>query len=969
MIEVLLALVILSLASVALITAFGTDISASAEHRSLANFDTALASSISMTTTLIQEQYAGVFATCPTTPGSLAEYPSSAVMSSALNITGYTASISAVEYTDGSSFTTTCTNSTPGSPGDVGQPQLITIVVTDTATGYSQTNSVVVDDPTPVQVSGGSGLAANQLVFVSEPEGATVGSPFSTQPILEVQDQYGNIVTTDLSPITLTLSGGTNGAVLSSTCAGVETSGVVVYSGCSINEVGTGYWLTATEPSPTEPGQYLISRSTPFSVYSAQLDTPVITSVVPSVATAGALNITFTPPANAPTGQAYTVKACTDSAMSLNCTTPTSITPGSDLTGLVAGTSYYVQVTAPPSSNYLGATSPPFGPTMATVQLTAPGTPVLGYGTIAGSLSVTFTGSANAPPGETYTVKACTNTAMSSSCVSNTNFTPGAQLTGLTYVAGNLSSVYYVQVSANASPGYLAYTAAPPATVSHAVTSAVKTPTGFSAASSASQPGTITASFTETGGVGVTGPSSFTAVACTDSGMSLGCVTATNYTSGAQFGGLSPGTSYYVQITAVSSTTGFASAMTAVSSPVVATVQLAAPTNVTLGYTTSAGTLSVTFTPPNPAAVGQTYTLKYCTNAAMNANCVTNANYTGANLTGLTYTAGTAGTTYYVQITSNGSSGYLVSPASTQVSSPATSQVKTPTGLSVASSTSLAGAVTASFTEPAGGTAPSSFSATACTNMGMSANCTTVTNFTSAAQLSGLTQGTNYYVEITALGPTGYASATTAASSATLATVQLAAPTNVTLGYTTTAGTLSVTFTAPNPAATGQTYTLKYCTNMGMSANCVTNTNFTSGTNISPLLYVQGSPGTTYYVQVTANASTGYLVSPASSPVSSPATSQIGAPGNPTPTTSTTNGDIVVNFGLSTGTTPSSYTVTACRNATMTLNCVGPTTITPGAKMGGLTRGDSYWIQITAVGPPGYVDTKSAISTTSAVAG
>ena len=125
LIEVLLALIILALASVALLTAFGTDISASAEHRSLANFDTALASSIATTTTLIQEQYADVFAACPNPSGSLAAYPTETAMTSALNIAGYTASIEAsgnlspVEFANGNSYTDVC------SASNVGEPQLI----------------------------------------------------------------------------------------------------------------------------------------------------------------------------------------------------------------------------------------------------------------------------------------------------------------------------------------------------------------------------------------------------------------------------------------------------------------------------------------------------------------------------------------------------------------------------------------------------------------------------------------------------------------------------------------------------------------------------------------------------------------------------------------------------------------------------------------------------------------------------
>ena len=118
------------------------------------------------------------------------------------------------------------------------------------------------------------------------------------------------------------------------------------------------------------------ATSTPFSVYSALLATPTITSVTPSKTTAGALTITFTAPTNAPVGETYTAKACTDAAMSLNCSTSSDIASGGSITGLTQGTSYYVQVTATATANYLASTTPPYIPAvMATVQLQAPGTP------------------------------------------------------------------------------------------------------------------------------------------------------------------------------------------------------------------------------------------------------------------------------------------------------------------------------------------------------------------------------------------------------------------------------------------------------------------------------------------------------------------------------------------------------------------------------------------------------------------
>ena len=752
LIEILLALIVLSLATVALMTAFGTSVNASAEHRRLANFDAVLASSISTTTSLIQQQYPGVFSDCPSPAGSLSGYPSSAALTSAIGVAGFTAAIApngsqpAVEFSSGGVYSPNCTKD------NVGNPQLINVVVTDTSTGMTQNDSVVVDNPTVIQTTGVTGTTANQLVFITQPEGATINNPFATQPVLEVEDN-GVLVTSDLSPITLTISAGTgpSGAALSSTCTGRETAGIVTYSGCSINMVGNGYQLFASEPNPNGTGN-LTSSSAPFSVYADQLTTPTVTGVVPSTITAGAINVTFNGAANAPVGQAYNLKACTDGAMSSNCVVKTNFSSGSDVTGLTPGTTYFVQITALPSVNYLGATSPPAGPAMATVQLTAPGAATLGYGTTAGSLTVSYGGSANAPSGQTYTAKACTNTAMSTGCVTVTN--SGTTLTGLSYTPGSPGATYYVQVTADASTGYLA--SPPSVQSSHAATSQVQTPTGFSSTSSATQTGAITAAFTKpVVPQGGTGPSSYTATVCTNAAMTANCASTTNYTSGAQLGGLNAGSSYYVTITAVSTATGFVSATTGVSGPTVATLQLAPPTNVSVGYGSVAGSVSINFTGSAGAPSGQTYSVKACTNSSMSTGCVTNASYVaGADVTGLSYTVGNQGTLYFVQVTANPSPGYLASGPSTQASGRDTSQVGVPGNPTVAAGGSR-GTLVISFTPPAG-TAPTSYTVEACTGPGMSGQCFTQTNFVSGSQFTGLNRRTNYYVTITAVAPVGY---------------------------------------------------------------------------------------------------------------------------------------------------------------------------------------------------------------------
>jgi type II secretory pathway pseudopilin PulG len=872
LIEVLLAIIVLALASVALITAFGTDISASAEHRSLANFNTALASSMAVTSSAIQSDPISVFSACPDPSNSLLNYPSQQTLTNALGLSGYSAQIAAsgtqpaVEFTSGGSFTPTCTNPTANSSGNVGEPQLINVVVTDTATQISQSDTVVVVNPTPVQASDSNSNGASQLIFSVDPEGATANVPFTTQPQLEVLDGTGHIVTKDLSSITLSLdpASGTPGAVLSPTCSGPETSGIVTFSGCSINEAGKDYELEATEGSGTTQ---LTAYSQPFNVYPAQLATPTITNVAPSSSLSGALVVTFTSP---PNSQAFTATACTDVTMSLNCVDVASISSGGSITGLTPGTSYYVQVTATATGNYLAATTPPYQPAvMATVQLVAPGGVSATAGTVAGSLLVSFTPPSVIAPNQTYTVNACTNSNMSSGCVTNTNYTQGSNLTGLNYTAGGATSYYYVDVLANASAGYLVSPPSKPAVQSSAVESAVKTPTGFSAVPSASQVGSITAAFTEpTGG---TAPSSFTATVCTNSAMTAGCITVPNYTSNSQISGLTPGSSYYVTITAVSSASGYASATTAVSPATTATAQLVTPTGLNANYGTAAGTITLSFTPSVVVAPGQTYTVEACTDSGMTAGCVTNANYVaGSNLTGLAYAVGSPGTNYYVTVTANASSGYLVSPTSSPVSQVDTSQ--------------------------------------------------------------------------------------------------LAAPTAVTVGYGTSAGSILVAFTPPTTVAAGQSYTLEACTNSQMKANCITDPNFTSGSNETNLSFTQGSAGTTYYVEVSANASAAYVASSYSAQASHAETSQIGTPGTPKVSTGTAKGDIVATFTTPTGITPSSYTAMACTNAGMSNGCISQTNYTSGAQFTNLNSGTAYWVEITALGPTGYVSSTSKVSTTSAAA-
>ena len=85
---------------------------------------------------------------------------------------------------------------------------------------------------------------ATQLVFTTQPAGATGGSAFATQPVVTAQDASGNTVLDYAGSVALSLRGGTAGATLSG-CAGTLRNGVTSFGGCAIDKVGTAYVLQA----------------------------------------------------------------------------------------------------------------------------------------------------------------------------------------------------------------------------------------------------------------------------------------------------------------------------------------------------------------------------------------------------------------------------------------------------------------------------------------------------------------------------------------------------------------------------------------------------------------------------------------------------------------------------------------------------------------------------------------------------
>src|SRR5206468_9560831 len=108
-------------------------------------------------------------------------------------------------------------------------------------------NSLAPANSAPFTVIAG---AATKLVFTTSPGTSLAGATFGAQPVVTVQDAYGNTASSSAS-ITLSIKSGTptSGGPGTLTCAALTknaTNGIDTFSSCSINIAGTAYQLHAT---------------------------------------------------------------------------------------------------------------------------------------------------------------------------------------------------------------------------------------------------------------------------------------------------------------------------------------------------------------------------------------------------------------------------------------------------------------------------------------------------------------------------------------------------------------------------------------------------------------------------------------------------------------------------------------------------------------------------------------------------
>lgn len=88
--------------------------------------------------------------------------------------------------------------------------------------------------------------AAAQLVFSQSPTGTTTATAISPAVTVDVEDAENNLVTTDTSPVVMTIASGPGGAVLGGTTTVAAVGGVATFNNLTLSAAGA-YTLTASD--------------------------------------------------------------------------------------------------------------------------------------------------------------------------------------------------------------------------------------------------------------------------------------------------------------------------------------------------------------------------------------------------------------------------------------------------------------------------------------------------------------------------------------------------------------------------------------------------------------------------------------------------------------------------------------------------------------------------------------------------
>ncbi len=217
------------------------------------------------------------------------------------NTPNYTASISSVQFQSANPATSSSNTygwsplyatlpTTCPSPNYANSPQLVTVGVT--YKGTTSNIQTVVDDPTAVNPIT-SCSSPSKLVFTQQPTNGgpnavagNAGSALSPPISVTIEDSSNNPCGQDAAGVTLNITpgAGPSGSSLQG-CALTQQNGTSSFSGCEINNPGTGYTLTASDTTDNSP-QGLTAVSNAFAIGSG-VPTQLVFSTQPGNGTGG----------------------------------------------------------------------------------------------------------------------------------------------------------------------------------------------------------------------------------------------------------------------------------------------------------------------------------------------------------------------------------------------------------------------------------------------------------------------------------------------------------------------------------------------------------------------------------------------------------------------------------------------------------------------------------------------------------
>jgi phosphodiesterase/alkaline phosphatase D-like protein len=139
-------------------------------------------------------------------------------------------------------------------PSASGVSTFSTITINKSGTGYklaaSSSPALTSDTSATFNITAS---AATKLAFGQQPTNGPAGSPLSPAVTVLIEDNSGNVVTTDTRQVTIAIGTNPSGGVLTGTPTVTASGGVATFSNLIIDKAGNGYTLTASS-SPTLTG-------------------------------------------------------------------------------------------------------------------------------------------------------------------------------------------------------------------------------------------------------------------------------------------------------------------------------------------------------------------------------------------------------------------------------------------------------------------------------------------------------------------------------------------------------------------------------------------------------------------------------------------------------------------------------------------------------------------------------------------